>query len=209
MSRIARLSALFSLLAALGCVGGLPTTHYYTLRAPASDPLPTAAADLDRGLAVGVESFAVDPPYDQDRLVYRTARDATEVGLYAYHRWAAPLGRLVAVAIGEGLRGTPGIRSIEPASSVGDYSARLGGRVIYLEELDLPDTREARVRLELVLRDREGETIWTETLDAVSTGNAESGAEVMEQVSRAFESLVTEARRSLATALAERASSDS
>jgi uncharacterized lipoprotein YmbA len=153
------------------------------------------------GLFVGVETFVVDPPYDQDRLVYRQDPDSSEVGFYAYHRWASPLGRLVSVAIADGLRGTPGIASIEPAISGGDYSARLRGRVIYLEEVDLPEVQEARMALRLELDDSKGEILWSQTVTGVASSRAESGSEMILLVQSAFDDLLLEARIGLAAAL--------
>ena len=183
------------------CAGSLPQTHYYTLGVPREVVGETSGGGADESLVVGVETFTVDPPYDQDRLVYRLGRDSSEVGFYAYHRWASPLGRLVSVAIAEGLRGTPGVTSIEPAASTGDYSARLAGRVIYLEEVDLPDGQEARIAVELELRDRNDETLWSQTVVGTATGRADSGSQIALQINRAFEALLEQARRDLAGAL--------
>ena len=78
----------------------------------------------------------------------------------SHHRWAAPLSDLVAVAMVDGLRGTPGISTIELWSSGSDYDAVLRGRVIYLEEIDVPGSQEARLRLELRLLDLKGKLVW-------------------------------------------------
>ncbi len=195
---LARCSLLGSLLA--GCAGGLPTTHYYVLRPPDA-PAEATGAGIGDGLTVGVEAFAVDPPYDQDRIVYRRGRDSSEVGFYAYHRWASPPGRLVSVALAEGLRGTPGIAAIEPATSTGDYSARLRGRVIYLEEVDSEDAQEARFALELELSDRNGQTLWSQTVSGTATGLATSGDEVFLLLRRALDSALETALDGLAAAL--------
>jgi uncharacterized lipoprotein YmbA len=151
-------------------------------------------------LRIGVEPFTVDPPYDRDQLVFRIGADAVEVGFYEYHRWAAPLGELVAVAIAEGLSGTPGIAAIEPVSAGGDYSAYLRGRVIYLEELDLPDRQQARLRLELRLVSKSGSTLWSQEVAGSAEGQNETVAEVVELLYRAFEEALETARTGLVTA---------
>jgi uncharacterized lipoprotein YmbA len=185
----------------VGCAGGMPTTHYYLLRPPLERPTEAPGADRAEGLTVGVEEFAVDPPYDQDRIVYRVGRDSSEVGFYAYHRWASPPGRLVSIALAELLRGTPGIAAIEPATSTGDYSARLRGRVVYLEEVDSGDVQEARVGLEIGLFDPTGQALWSQTLNGTASGQAASGEEVVLLVRRAFESALETARQGLQAAL--------
>ncbi len=197
--RLGALLALCGLIA--GCAGGLPPTHYYVLRPPPEARGEAPGAAVEDGLAIGVEAFAVDPPYDQDRIVYRRGRDSSEVGFYAYHRWASPPGRLVSVALADGLRGTPGIAAIEPAASTGDYSARLRGRVIYLEEVDSEEVQEARVALELELWDRNGQTLWSQTVSGTASGQATSGDEVVLLLRRAFDGALETARLGLAAAL--------
>ncbi len=193
------LLALLGLLA--GCAGGLPPTHYYVLRPPPELPVNAPGVATEDGLAVGVEAFAVDPPYDQDRIVYRRGRESPEVGFYSYHRWASPPGRLVSTALAVGLRGTPGIVAIEPATSTGDYSARLLGRVIYLEEVDSQGTQEARIALELELRNRDGQTLWSATVRGSASGEAANGGEIAMLLREAFDHALETARQGLAAAL--------
>ena len=152
------------------------------------------------GLRVGVEPFTVDPPYDSDRLVYRLGIDAVEVGFYAYHRWAAPLGDLVAVGMAEGLRGTPGLSTIEPVTSGGDYTTFLRGRVVYLEEIDVPGQQQARVRLEMRLVSSEGETLWADTVSGSATGQSATVEEIVRQIYAAFDQVLEQTRSSLAAA---------
>jgi uncharacterized lipoprotein YmbA len=183
---------------AWGCVGSLPETHYYALSVPQNADSRTGALQSE-GLMIGIESFAVDPPYDQDRLVYRPSTGSTEVGFYSYHRWAAPLGRLVAVALGEGLRGTAGVTSIEPALANGIYSARLRGRVTYFEEIESATIREARLSIDIELLDLSGEVLWAETLTGAA--RSDGGEEPIAHFNRAFDDLLTQARAGLASAL--------
>lgn len=187
--------------ALVGCAGSLPITHYYTLRRPQELTDITSIPFANEGLTIGVETFVVDPPYDQDRLVYRATHDSSEVGFYAYHRWASPLGRLVAVALAEGLSGTDGIASIQPATTTGNYDAHLGGRVIYLEEIDHPTRQEARMALDLRLVDPEGNTLWSQTLSSAADGQAENATEIMLQITAAFEDLLGQAREGMSQAI--------
>ena len=145
-------------------------------------------------------SLTVDPPYDRDQLVYRLGADSVEVGFYTYHRWAAPLGDLVAVSMAEGLEGTPGIHRIEPSTSGGDYSAFLRGRVLYLEEIDVPGQQLARLALELRLVDREGKTLWSDQVQGTASGTNETVAGIVEQLYQAFDQALEQARSGLAAA---------
>jgi uncharacterized lipoprotein YmbA len=187
------------------CVGGgsLPVTHYYTLR-PAAEAEPPETVGAP-GLVVGVRSFTVDPPYDQDRLVYRNGSESTEVRFYAYHRWAAPLGRLIAVALADGLSGTGGIATIEPARALVDYSAFLDGRLIYLEEVDSPGREEARMALELVLKDAAARVIWQSTLTGSATGSPGDVPGVMALIRQAFDDVTDAAASEISATLRARA----
>ena len=201
LPKLTQLFLLVSLAVSLfGACSSAPTTHYYVL-AP-TRPAPEAAAPTNgsAGLTIGVEPFTVDPPYDRDQLVYRLGVDSVEVGFYSYHRWAAPLGDLVAVSMAEGLRGTPGIYRVEPVTSGGDYSARLRGRVVYLEEIDIPGEQRARIGLELRLLDREGQVLWSGEVEGSATGSNETVAGIVEQLYQAFDQALAQARVELAQA---------
>ena len=148
------------LMAALGgCGSPVPRTHYYVLGPQDVSRTGTAS----EGLVIGVETFRVDPPYDQDKIVYRVGEDSVEVGFYPYHRWAAPLARMLPHVAAAAFDGVPGAKSIEAADSRRDYDAYLSGRVLVLEEVDSPDGQRARVRLALRLYADGGE-IWSDTV---------------------------------------------
>lgn len=186
----------------LGACSSAPPTHYYVL-APAQTSQEAASSESDsEGLRIGVEPLTVDPPYDRNQLVYRLGTDSVEVGFYTYHRWAAPLGNLVAVALTEGLRGTPGVEHIEPVSSGGDYTALLRGRVVYLEEIDVPGQQLARLALELRLVDRSGETLWADQVTGSAAGSSETVVGIVEQLYQAFDQALEQARAGLTTAAA-------
>jgi uncharacterized lipoprotein YmbA len=188
----------------LGACSSAPPTHYYVL-APTNTAtgVPTPSSD-STGLRIGVEPFTVDPPYDRNQLVYRLGTDSVEVGFYTYHRWAAPLGDLVAVSMAEGLQGTPGIDRIEPVTSSGDYSAFLRGRVVYLEEIDVPGQQLARLALELRLVERDGKTLWSGVVEGSATGSNETVAGIVEQLYQAFDQALEQTRSGLEQAAIER-----
>lgn len=180
------------------CLGGPPPppTHHYVLQVP-EKPADVSSA----GLHLGVTTLEVDPPYDQNRLVYRSSPSASEVGFYNYHRWAAPLGRLVASGLADGLAGTPGIASAEPVVAGADYDALLFGRVVYLEEVDHPDGVEARIALALRLETDEGGPLWRGTVEASAAGEERGGRAVMALVQRAFGDLVDRLSSEIGAAL--------
>lgn len=196
---MSRALLLLPALAAVLACGSVPPTHYYVLAPPAEQAEPHGPGD---GVRLGVETFVVDPPYDQDRLVYRMGRDGSEVGFYDHHRWAASPGRLVATALAAGLAGTPGLDAVEPATVDGRYSALLAGRVVALEEVDLPDRHLARVQVDLKLFDEAGVLVWSRFFTVEDGGRAEAASDIMLQMQSAFAQLVDEVRSDLATFLA-------
>lgn len=196
--RASRTGLLALSLLAASCLGGgnVPRTHHYVLQPP-----PPPARTAPSGLHVGVATLEVDPPYDQDRLVYRPKRGGTEVGFYNYHRWAAPLGRLMASSLAGALTGAPGVASAEPLVSGIDYDAVLFGRVVRVEEVEFPDRSEARVALALALEGGDGEILWRGSLEGRAEGRVLDGGDAMKLVQLAFGEIVGQLRRTLGVAL--------
>jgi hypothetical protein len=100
----------------------------------------------------------------------------------------------------EGLRGTPGLELIEPWTSAGEYDALLHGRVLYLEEIDVPGQQEARLRLELRLVDLEGSMIWSQEVSGSASGQSDTVAHIVEQLYSAFAQALEQARSGLTRA---------
>jgi uncharacterized lipoprotein YmbA len=186
-------------LGAAGCAG-LPRTHYYVLDPP-------AAADADQGteggLVIGVRAFQVDPPYDQDRLVYRVGEGSPEIGFYDYHRWAMPLSRMLPKVAAGALSGIEGLRAVEPAAPGRSYPATIEGRVVELEEVDLPDGQSIRVRLVLRLRLADGSVPWSEPVAAEGTVETDDVLVVVEKMNEVLDHALRQARAGLAEALGQ------
>jgi hypothetical protein len=151
------------------------------------------------GVRIGVERFRVDPPYDQDRIVYRVSSAVNEIGFYAYHRWAIPLESMLALSTARLLESRPGVALAEPAGPTGStgsdatYDVLVGGRLLELDELDRPDGEEARVELELTLRTPGGTggaggtgELWRGRYRATASGDAEDVAAVVALMERAL-----------------------
>ncbi len=201
-SEAARLSLLCLLLVTplLAHCGSVPKTHYYVLEtSPTANP--AAQSESATGIRVGVKAFHIDPPYDQDRIVYRVGERSPEIGFYAYHRWAAPLSRMLPVVVAAGLDGTAGLRSIEPAAPGRGYDLYLLGRLLQLEEIDHPAGQDVRVRIRLELRKLEGTEIWSQVVSGEQTVRAGEVAEIVETMSAVLAGAVADARSGFARAL--------
>ena len=152
------------LLLLLGLFAGcakVPVTHYYDLAGAATPPGP---ASREAGPWIGVRELVVEPPYDQDRLVYRVGDESPEVGFYAYHRWAAPLSRMLASVIARELDGAPGTGGVELAQPGRDYDAVLGGRLETFEEVDIDGVPHVRLELTLHVDAHDGASRWERRL---------------------------------------------
>jgi len=174
----ATLAALMAVALSLagGCGGRVPPTHYYML-----EPQDVSAASASPGLDVGVDRFDVDPPYDQDRIVYRVGEESAEVGFYDYHRWAAPLERMLPRFVATAYSGADGLRVIEPVAPGRDYDAHLRGRVAAVEEIDTPNGPRVHIRLDLRLV-IDGRDVWTARIQESSGVPTDGVAGVVERI---------------------------
>jgi ABC-type uncharacterized transport system auxiliary subunit len=186
-------AALLGCATALACAGKSPPTHYYTL--PLSGTT-GGNAPVAAGLEVGVVAFDVDAPYDQDSIVYRIGADSPEVGFYAYHRWAAPLSRLLPALVAERFEGARGIASIEPALPGRRYPALLDGRLSVLEEIDLAGEQRIRLRMTLSLRDGDGTLRWREQIAAEGSADAHEVRAIVEAMGATLVEALDRARAS-------------
>ena len=183
----------------VGCAK-IPAIHHYTLLPSARTP--SIAEYPGEGLVIGVGAFLVDPPYDQDRIVYRNGQGNPEIGFYAYHRWAAPLSLMLPIVVSHALESIPGLAVIEPISSVKSYDAFLDGRLLFLEEVDTDDGYEARVGLRLDVRSADGEPLWTVTVEGVAVTGTPAVEAVVDKMRQAIATALENGREELATAIA-------
>ena len=187
------LAGLILLVVIVSCGGRLPATHYYVLELNPGEQGNPSGGSGD-GIAVGVKAFRVDPPYDQDQIVYRLRERSSEVGFYAYHRWAAPLSRMLPVVVADGLAGTVGLRAIEPVVAGREYDAYLVGRVLALEESDHRDGQDVRLRLALELRLPDGVEIWSRTVEGQETIDTDDVGDIVERMNEVLRRVVSETR---------------
>jgi uncharacterized lipoprotein YmbA len=152
------------LLATLAACAHVPATHYYVLQSRQKDAGSPGMPDAGTRPVIGVEHFEVDPPYDQDRIIYRIGEDSSEIGYYDYHRWAAPLSRMLPGIVASALGDSTSALVLEPAATKRDYDAILDGRVRAFEEIDTPSGPQVEIRIELILRTRDGAPLWARTV---------------------------------------------
>jgi uncharacterized lipoprotein YmbA len=188
-----------------GC-SQLPATHYYVIEldppAAAAAAGASAASAAETGARnVGVRLFAVDAPYDQDRIVYRVGESSPEVGFYAYHLWAAPLQSMLPAAVASAL-GSEGVAALEPVVAGRRYDAFLQGRVLAIEEIDLSDRQVVRAAIELRLHAPDGAELWSRVIEARGETRTEEVAEIVEALSAALGEALDPVRAELGGVLA-------
>ncbi len=201
-SALAQAAAVLLLVA--GCAKR-PPTHFYILelRAAAAESQDRSAAAAAPGLDIGVRIFQVEPPYDEDNIVYRIGESSLEIGFYTYHRWAAPLSRMLPGVIADGLAGAEGVRTIEPVLAGREYSAYLEGRLRSLEEIDQPSQQLVRIVADLRLVTADGSEIWSHALQAEGTTQTDEVAAIVQKMNSVLSESIALARPKLVEALAQ------
>lgn len=189
-----------------GC-SAVPEVRYYELTPPTAEPTPTATSSeaidtLNDGLWLGVEELTVDPPYDQDRLVYRLSATSAEVGFYEFTRWAAPLGQMLQGDLVTSLEGQKGLRGVEPAVAGRVYDVLLRGRVLRVEQVDRTDgTIDAYLSISWQVADSTGRPRCRGEVDGEAQGMADDGDGVMTLMSQAASRALSKARQKVSSCL--------
>ncbi|MFQ5670923.1 MAG: ABC-type transport auxiliary lipoprotein family protein [Acidobacteriota bacterium] len=180
--------AALALVLLAGC-GTVPITRYYVL-----EPSGTAAPGPLEGPSFDVSDFQVDPPYDQDRIVYRVGEDAVEVSFYDYHRWTMPLSRMLPRFTAEFLD-----ESRPPAAGARSETAQahLEGHLRALEEIDTREGSFVRVILSLTLRGDDGTVLWADTFSRRRAAAAREVREIVAAMRTLLEETLATARPSM------------
>jgi uncharacterized lipoprotein YmbA len=168
--RLAAVGILLLTMTLLAACGKIPVTHYYQLLPPASEGIGEKSQNAPpeglRRIRIDIPSFVVNPPYDQDQIVYRIGRENVEVGFYGYHRWAIPLERDFPIVMRDYLMDAAGGFVTDGLPGRGRADATLVGRVLALEEIDSPEGSHAYFRLELTLKDAAGDAVWSRIVES-------------------------------------------
>ena len=187
------LCALAGILVA-GC-GKAPATRYYLLEATAGPALPAASP------AVQVARFSVEPPYDQDKIIYRMGDGDVRVRFYPYDRWAVPLDEMMAGLVANALDGVAGARFTRSTRATAG-GVRLDGHLLRLEEIDTQGGPRFRYRLDLKLTGSAGEVLHQLRLENEGEAPAGEVEGVVRWMQKALLADLEEVRPQLADALA-------
>ena len=178
--------------------------HYYVLEMRGASPIEHAAPEFRfeaDDYRIGVEEFEVESPYDRGSIVYRVGAATPEVGFYRYHRWATPLGDMLPRAVADGLGALAKGYSIEPAIRSRTYDAYLEGRLVALEEIDLPGAQTVRLRMDLRLTSSRGEELWSARLSRQGSTETDDVAVIVEEMTRMLRDLLSAAHADVQSAV--------
>lgn len=186
--------------ASLAACGTAPASRYYLLEASGGPELPAGSP------TVHVTRFTVEPPYDQDRIVYRLGADAVQVHFYPYDRWAVPLDEMMASLVATSFDGVGGVRFTRQAQRA-DGGLRLDGHLLRLEEIDMADGPRFRYRLDLTLTGAGGEVLHQVRLENEGEAPATEVEGVVRWMQTVLVADLAQLRPGLARALADALSS--
>ncbi|HZP03043.1 MAG TPA: ABC-type transport auxiliary lipoprotein family protein [Terriglobia bacterium] len=151
-----------TLLPLLSC-GGVPKTHYYSLRLPSAP----ATVDPQTPFILGVEHFRSAQVLRDDRIVYYES--PVQMNYYEYHRRSSDPPTLLTEQAVRALRQMGVFLEVRilPTPEPLDYLLR--GRVNNFEEVDDSSGGKGRVALELwLLRSRDHKVVWNATREVES-----------------------------------------
>ncbi len=185
--------ALGLLVALMSACGGVPKTHYYTLRVPAPAPAP----DSKTPFTLTVERFRAPEILRDDRILYY--QSPTQLNFYGYHRWSSDPATMVAEVVARRLdeMGLFTQVRIYPSREPSDYALR--GRLLNFEEVDYEGGGRGRVALELTLvRTSDHKVVWSDTRQAEHAVEGKGVEGVVDALNASSEQLLGEALAGLA-----------
>ena len=172
-----RLAAVLVVLCMLFGCASAPKIDYYTLGMESSG----RAVPSDN---LSVERFRTTEALGRSQIM--VLMSATRIEYYATDQWAGSLGELVQQKLA----------SEFGAPAEGRRTFAISGTVLSCEQVDTPDGAEARVRLEIAVRDAEKPRYQSPLLEKTyacsrPVGGANPGS-LVQQLSRCIEDIATE-----------------
>ncbi len=192
MTKLAPLLKTAALLVALllwcGCGKPPMLVQKYLLDYPA--PPVRAAAPLEA--SIRVQKFEVDEAFNSTAMVYRTSPYQAE--FYNYSRWRVNPGYMVADYLSRDLRDSRLFKAVLPSESPAKARFALEGGVAEIQELDLGETWQASLALNITLLDTTQEditrrVIFQKTYRAAEPLTVKTPAGLAEAMSRAMAQL--------------------
>ena len=194
---------LLVLLTSLVCCGCSLTrakqeVQYYALALPPHSPAPSGPAPVKASLVV--RPFAAQPPYNRDRMVYRSS--PYEFDFYHYHRWVTKPADMLTTLTRRTLQQSGLFTTVYPTPDA-RADLRLGGVVRQYEEVDQAQSWQAALSIEVWLsRSQEPAPFWFQSYSATRLATKRNPAAVAEAMSQNLQDILARLTTDLASALA-------
>ena len=189
----------------IGLVGGgcsltqpRQEVQYYALTLPAPSAAPSSPAPVRASLVV--QPFTAQPPYDRDRMVYRSS--PYEFDFYHYHRWVTKPADMLTTLTRRSLQQSGLFTTVYPTPDA-RADLRLGGVVRQYEEVDQAQAWQAVLSIEVWLsRSREPAPFWFRSYSATRQAAKRNPAAVAAAMSRNLEDILARLTKDLERELA-------
>ncbi len=154
--------------------------QYYALALPPRTPVPSNSAPVKASLVV--RPFAAQPPYNRDRMVYRSS--PYEFDFYHYHRWVTKPADMLTTLTRRTLQQSGLFTTVYPTPDA-RADLRLGGVVRQYEEVDQAQSWQAVLSIEVWLsRSQEPAPFWFQSYSATRLAAKRNPAAVAEAMSQ-------------------------
>ena len=131
--------------------------RYYALALPTQAPAPSSPALSTASLVV--RPFTAHPPYNRDRIVYRSS--PYEFDFYHYHRWVTKPADMITTLTRRSLQQSGLFTTVYPTPDA-QADLQLGGVIRQYEEVDQAHAWQAVLSIDVWLsRSRESAPFWS------------------------------------------------
>jgi ABC-type uncharacterized transport system auxiliary subunit len=172
-------------IAAAGCVGSAPSTHYY--RPVVGGPPQTRASTPHLDGVLSITRFTADGLVG-DRAIVHTDTEGLEVRPYLYHLWTAPPTEMLQEQLARYLEAANVAATVVTAGARIRHRYVILGRINRFELVSGRDGNRVVVELRLTVSDDSaGRVLWNETYLSEATPADETVAAAVEAFSRALD----------------------
>lgn len=171
--------------------------RYYALALSSHSPTPSNSAPVKASLVV--RPFSAQPPYNRDRMVYRSS--PYEFDFYHYHRWVTKPADMLTTLTRRSLQQSGLFTTVYPTPDA-QADLRLGGVVRQYEEVDQVQAWQAILRVEVWLsRSQEPAPFWFRSYSATRPATKRNPAAVAEAMSQNLQDVLERLTNDLANVL--------
>jgi ABC-type uncharacterized transport system auxiliary subunit len=173
----------------IGC-GQVPATSYYTFQP--DPPVLQNFAPQTWPVVLAIGQFEAEPPYQQDKIVYR--KSPYEVNFYEYRKWLRSTEQIVSDQIVAIIRATHRFKRVhtQPFEVAADYI--LQGQILMFDQWQNNSTPLVKVKLSYrLLTAADEQVVWSEVLTTTATAASLDMVETIKGFETALQTNVLQA----------------